>query len=49
MTDTEKNLHALPTEDSESDFGILFKKNLKFNEHIDKYVLKKVILWKQSE
>ena len=30
MTDSQNNLHVLSTEDSESDLGILFKKNLKF-------------------
>ena len=40
MTDTQNNLHVLPTEDSESDLGILFKKNLKFDEHIDNTVNK---------
>ena len=34
------NLHVLSTEDSESDLGILFKKNLKFDEHIDNTVNK---------
>ena len=40
MTDTQNNLHVLSTEDSESDLGILFKKNLKFDEHIDNTVNK---------
>ena len=40
MTDTQNNLHVLSTEDSESDLGILFKKNLKFDEHIDNTVSK---------
>ena len=33
MTDTQNNLHVLSTADSESDLGILFEKNLKFDEH----------------
>ena len=40
MTDTQNNLHVLSTEDSKSDFGILFKKNLKFDEHINNTVNK---------
>ena len=40
MTDTQNNLHVLSTEDSESDLGILFKKNLKFDEHINNTVNK---------
>ena len=40
MTDTQNNLHVLSTEDSESDLGILFKNNLKFDEHIDNTVNK---------
>ena len=36
MTDTQNNLHVLSTEDSESDFGILSKKN----KHIDNTVNK---------
>ena len=34
MTDTKNNSHVLSTEDSVNDLGILFKKNLKFDEHI---------------
>ena len=40
MTDTQNNLHVLSTEDTESDLGILCKKNLKFDEHIDNTVNK---------
>ena len=40
MTDTQNNLHVLSTEYSESDLGILFKKNLKFGEHINNTVNK---------
>ena len=40
MTDSENNSHTLSLEDSECDLGILFKKNLKFDEHIDKVVNK---------
>ena len=40
MTDSENNSHTLSLEDSECDLGILFKKNLKFAEHIDKVVNK---------
>ena len=40
ITDTHINLHVLSTEDSESDLGILFKKNLKFDEHINNTVNK---------
>ena len=39
-TDTQNNLHVLSTEDSESDLGILFKKNLKFDEHVNNTVIK---------
>ena len=35
MTDTKNILHVLSTEDSKSDLGILFKKNLKLDEHIN--------------
>ena len=38
MTDTQNILHVISIEDSESDTGILFKKNLKFDEHIDNTV-----------
>ena len=41
LTDNENNSHTLSLEDSECDLGILFKKNLKFDEDIDK-VAKKV-------
>ena len=41
MTDTQNNFHVLSSEDSESDFSIIFKKNLKFNEHIG-YTVNKV-------
>ena len=37
---TQNNLHVLSTEDSESDLGVLFKKNLKFDEHINNTVNK---------
>ena len=40
MTYSENNSHTLSLEDSECDLGILFKKNLKFDEHIDKVVNK---------
>ena len=40
MSDTQNNLHELSTEGSESDLGILFKKNLKFDEHINNTVKK---------
>ena len=39
-TDTQNNLHELSTEDSESDLGILLKKNLKFDEHVNNTVNK---------
>ena len=39
-TDTQNNLHVLSTEDSESDIFILFKKNLKFDEHVNNTVNK---------
>ena len=40
MTDTQNNLHVLSIEDSENDHGIIFKKNLKFDEHINNTVNK---------
>ena len=40
LTDSEKNSHTLSLEDSECDLGILSKKNLKFDEQIDKVVNK---------
>ena len=40
LTDSENNFHTLSLEDSECDLGILFKKNLNFDEHIDKVVNK---------
>ena len=40
MTATQNNLHVLSTADSESDLGTLFKKNLKFGEHINNTVNK---------
>ena len=40
LTDSENNSHTLSLEDSECDLGILIKKNLKFDEHIDKVVNK---------
>ena len=40
LTDSENNSHTLSLEDSECDLGILFKKNLNFDEHIDKVVNK---------
>ena len=40
LTDSENNSHTLSLKESECDLGILFKKNLKFEEHIDKFVNK---------
>ena len=40
MADSQYDSHKLATEDSECDLGILFKKNLKFDEHIDNTVNK---------
>ena len=40
LTDSENNAHILSLEYSQCDQGILFKKNLKFDEHIDKVVNK---------
>ena len=40
MADSQNDSHKLATEDSEYDLGILFKKNLKFDEHIDNTVNK---------
>ena len=40
LSDSENNSHTLSLEDSECNLGILFKKNLKFDEHIDKVVNK---------
>ena len=37
---SENNFHILSLEDSKCDLGILFKKNLKFDEHVDKVVNK---------
>ena len=40
MTDTQNNLHVLSTEYSESNLGILLKKSMKFDEHINNTVNK---------
>ena len=40
LTDSENNSHTLSLEDYECDLGILFKKNLKFDEHIGNVVNK---------
>lgn len=40
MTDDRNNQHILVSEESERDLGILFKQNLKFEEHIDNTVNK---------
>ena len=40
LTDRENNSNVLSLEDSECDLGILVKKNLKFDEHVDKVVNK---------
>ena len=40
LTDRENNSHVLSLEDSECDLVILVKKNLKFDEHVDKVVNK---------
>ena len=40
MTDTQNNLHVLSIENSESDHGIIIKKNLKYDEHINNTVNK---------
>ena len=40
LTDSENNSHTLSLEDSACDLGILFKKYLKFDEHIDRVVNK---------
>ena len=40
LTDSKNNSHTLSLEDSECDLSILFKKNLKFDELIDKVVSK---------
>ena len=36
----QNNSHILASEDSESDFGILFRANIKLDEHIDNTVNK---------
>ena len=35
MIDEQNNYHKLSNEDSGCDLGVLFKSNLKFDEHID--------------
>ena len=40
MIDNQNNFHKLSKEDSECDVGVLFKTNLKFDEHIDNTVNK---------
>ena len=40
MSDNQNNTHILETVDSGSDLGIMFNKNLKFDEHIDSTVNK---------
>ena len=40
LTDSDNKSHTLSTDDSECDLGILFKNNLKFDEHINKVVNK---------
>ena len=40
IPDNKNNIHILETVDSESDLGIMFNKNLKFDEHIDSTVHK---------
>ena len=40
IVDSQNNSHILPSEDSECHLGILFKTNLKFDEHIDNTVNK---------
>ena len=40
MSDNQNYTHILETVDSESDLGIMFNKNLKFDEHIDSTVNK---------
>ena len=40
MSDNQNNTHILETVDSASDLGIMFDKNLKFDEHIDSTVNK---------
>ena len=40
MTDSDNKSHTLSTDDSECDLGIVFKNNLKFDEHINKVVNK---------
>ena len=40
MSDNQNNTHILETVDSESDLGIMFDKNLKFDEHIGSTVNK---------
>ena len=40
MIDNQNNFHKLSKEDSECDLGVLFKTNLKFDEHIDNTVNK---------
>ena len=40
MIDEQNNYHKLSNEDSECDLGVLFKSNLKFDEHIDNTINK---------
>ena len=40
LTDSDNNSHTLSSDDSECDLGILFKRNLKFDEHINNVVNK---------
>ena len=40
MVDSQNNAHALATENSQCDLGILFNTSLKFEEHIDNTVNK---------
>ena len=40
MIDDQNKYHKIANEDSECDFGVLFKSNLKFDEHIDNTINK---------
>ena len=40
MIDEQNNYHKLSNEDPECDLGVLFKSNLKFDEHIDNTINK---------
>ena len=40
MIDAQNKYHKLSNEDSECDLGVLFKSNLKFDEHIDNTINK---------